>query len=81
MKLANVRRVIGKNRRDIVGLAPTTIRDIEDNKPVRLISVELYAALLSTDGAVFTVEVKPLNRYDRKIMKAKENAHVQRSHC
>lgn len=82
MKLANVRRVLGKNRKDIVGLAPTTIRDIEDSKPIRLVSVELYAALLSGEGAVFTVEVKPLNRYDRKIMKAKEHAHVHaRSHC
>lgn len=83
MKLANVRRVLGKSRKDIVGLAPATIADIEGSAPVRLVSVELYAALLSSDGVVFSIEVKPLNRYDLKILKAnKENAHVtQRSHC
>lgn len=82
MKLANVRRVLAKNRKDIIGLAASTIRDIEDSKPVRLVTLELYAALLSTDGAVFTVELRPLNRYDLKIIKSnKENAHVQRSHC
>lgn len=82
MKLANVRRVLGKQRRDIVGLAAATIADIEGNAPVRLVSVELYAALLSSDGVVFSIEVKPLNRYDLKLLKAKENAHVHaRSHC
>lgn len=83
MKLANVRRVLGKQRRDIVGLSPATIADIEGNAPVRLVSVELYAALLSSDGVVFSIEVRPLNRYDLKLLAAsKENAHVHaRQHC
>lgn len=79
-KLRKVRTMLGKRREDIVGLSPTTIRDIEDGEPVRLISVELYAALLSTDGAVFRLEVRPLTKLDRIILQSKENAHV-RSHC
>ena len=80
-KLHKVRTMLGKRREDVLGLSATTIRDIEDGKPVRLISVELYAALLSTDGAVFRLEVRPLTKLDRIISESKENKHVKRSHC
>lgn len=82
-KLHQIRLMVRRERGDIEGISAATIKDIEsDAESVRLVSVELYAALLGREAGVdFRLELKPLNKFDRIILASKENAYDRRTHC